>query len=181
MLAPKRDKAHKVELRTYHKSFVDYVSDSTRSRLFCDIEREARELEVQCTIRILAQAPDGIDFGDMVYDMVYMIRGSKSLTGALARGPGTGRSISLTWPFDTKIDSNDDATRLNLYKLAFSNVLEGIRNGESDFCTVFCIRLVTTRWHFYNLIHFPFRELQNLAFASFFLHSSCGCDAETIP
>ncbi|KAF7761611.1 hypothetical protein Agabi119p4_9603 [Agaricus bisporus var. burnettii] len=153
--APPRDQAHLAELRSFHKSFIDYISDFTRSGVFSDIERKVHELKVQCTFRVLEQAPDGVDCGDIDYDL-------RRVAAGILRGCGAGNNISLTWPIDEKIDWNDSRTRLEMYKMAVSNVLAGISLGWSAFCTDFCIRLVITRLHSYDMIEFPFRELQNL-------------------
>ncbi|XP_006464132.1 hypothetical protein AGABI2DRAFT_120910 [Agaricus bisporus var. bisporus H97] len=169
--APPRDQAHLAELRSFHKSFIDYISDFTRSGVFSDIERKVHELKVQCTFRVLEQAPDGVDCGEIDYDL-------RRVAAGILRGCGAGNNISLTWPIDEKIDWNDSRTRLEMYKMAVSNVLAGISLGWSAFCTDFCIRLVITRLHSYDMIKFPFRELQNLVLASFFFHSSYSCDAE---
>ncbi|EKM75091.1 hypothetical protein AGABI1DRAFT_109631 [Agaricus bisporus var. burnettii JB137-S8] len=94
--SPSREEAHMKVLRPFHKSFMDYISDRARSELFTDIELEAYNLTVQCSFRILEQAPDGIDFRNNIYSS---IRGSGSVpAGPLAHGPGTGSNISLTWP-----------------------------------------------------------------------------------
>jgi hypothetical protein len=66
---PGRDKAHKKALQYFHKSFLDYISDFTRSEFSRDIMSEACQLDVQCTFRILEQALDGIDVGDLDYEV----------------------------------------------------------------------------------------------------------------
>ncbi|EKM82027.1 hypothetical protein AGABI1DRAFT_126377 [Agaricus bisporus var. burnettii JB137-S8] len=176
---PERDKAHKSMIRCFHKSFIDYISDSTRSGFSSNIEHEAYELEFHCTFRIFKEAPSGINLNARSMD--YTIHDSNvSEIGELARGPGTGDNISLTWSVDEEIDWTDNGTRLIMYKLAISNVVEGVREGDPAFCTEFCIRLLTTRWRRYNRNQFPFRELQKLVFESFFFYSSHGCDAETM-
>ncbi|EKM74621.1 hypothetical protein AGABI1DRAFT_109932 [Agaricus bisporus var. burnettii JB137-S8] len=62
---PRRNEAHKGNLELFHKSFIDYISDFRRSGLSHDIKHEARELMTQCVLRIINEAPDGIDFGDV--------------------------------------------------------------------------------------------------------------------
>ncbi|KAF7761966.1 hypothetical protein Agabi119p4_9958 [Agaricus bisporus var. burnettii] len=158
LTVPERDKAHEFVLQCFHKSFIDYISDFSRSGLFSDIEHEAHHLEVQCTFRILEQAPDGIDFGDRDY-AIYASGFCR--VGVLACGPGTGCDILPTWPADEEHGKN---TRLEMYKLSVGNVVEGIRNKKSAFCTQFCIRLVTARWCFYDFNYFPYEVLENLVF-----------------
>jgi hypothetical protein len=172
---PERPRAHKKEFRYFHKSFIDYISNFSRSGFSPDIRQEIHQLKIQCTLRILAQAPKGIDCGDVDYHVYSSLR-----LGVLARGPGTGSNIFLTWPVDGKIDWDDRRTRLCIYKMAVANVVEGIRKEESGFCTEFCIHLLTRCFKSYMLSHFPYHHLQNFLFVS----SSCHlpfCDAEIIP
>ncbi|EKM76838.1 hypothetical protein AGABI1DRAFT_115515, partial [Agaricus bisporus var. burnettii JB137-S8] len=159
--APLRDEAHKKMLRPFHKSFIDYISDYTRSRFCLDVNDEAYLLEVQYAFRILEQASHGIDFDDVNY-IIELERSTPF--GALAFGPGTGDNISLAWPVDEEMDWYDDRTRVKLYKLAVSNVVEGIKQGKSAFCTELCIRLITSRFHQYFFNDFPIWELQELVF-----------------
>jgi hypothetical protein len=141
---PGRDEAHKKALQYFHKSFLDYISDFARSEFSRDVISEARQLFVQCTFRILEQAPDGIDVGD---NLNYEVQGD-DVIGVLARGPGTSGNISLTWQLEVEEDSywNDDITRLHVYKRAIGIVADGIRHREQAFCTVFCIRALATRF-----------------------------------
>jgi hypothetical protein len=150
--APGRDRAHLEQLRFFLKSFIDYLSDFARSGFLSDIEHDARQLKVQCTFRILEQAPSGIDFGDVDYYV--------STCGNLARGPGSGGNISLTWPADEGIDWNDNETRLDMYKTAIVNIARGIGKEESMFCTEFCIRHLTTLFESFNHYH-AFRKLHD--------------------
>jgi hypothetical protein len=142
---PGRDKAHKEELQYFHKSFLDYISDFARSEFSRDIISEARQLYVQCTFRILEQAPGGIDVGNFNY----AVQGEEP-AGILAQGPGTGGHISLTWHVESYW--GDNRTRLLIYKTAIGNVADGMRRKEQAFCTVFCIRALATRFeqHFYR-------------------------------
>ncbi|KAF7763848.1 hypothetical protein Agabi119p4_8385 [Agaricus bisporus var. burnettii] len=64
---PKRDDAGRKRLEFFHKSFTDYVYDFRRSGFSPDIRNEARQLMAQCAFRILNEAPDGIDYGDVDY------------------------------------------------------------------------------------------------------------------
>jgi hypothetical protein len=65
---PRRGKAHKEELKPFHKSFLDYISDFTRSGFSPDILRDARQFKAQCAFGILKEAPDGAGFGRVEYD-----------------------------------------------------------------------------------------------------------------
>lgn len=154
---PGRDAAHKKELRFFHKSFIDYIFDFVRSGFSPDITREAHELYVQCTFRIIEQAPDGINAGDVNY----FVRGVYSV-GTLARGPGTGGTIALTWPVDEGSDWDDNKTRLYMYKLAMASVVDVIRRGQQTFCTVFCIRLLATR--FQSFVVLGIRKFHEILF-----------------
>ncbi|EKM76688.1 hypothetical protein AGABI1DRAFT_130983 [Agaricus bisporus var. burnettii JB137-S8] len=134
---PKRDQAHLEKLEPFHKSFIDYVSDSSRSNFFTDMNHEAQQLETECAFRVLNEAPDGIDFGDVDYEFFF---------GTLRRGPGTGDKISLTWP----VDGRGKNMQLNLYKMAIVEIVEGFRKGDPTFMTEFCIRLLITQVDMHN-------------------------------
>ncbi|KAF7763909.1 hypothetical protein Agabi119p4_8446 [Agaricus bisporus var. burnettii] len=133
---PKRDKAHEEKLEPFHKSFIDYVSDPSRSNLFTDMRHEAQQLQTECALRVLSEAPDGVDIGDVDYEFLF---------GTLRRGPGTGNKISLTWP----VDRHNEDTRLALYKLAIGTVAYGMASGIPTFANEFCIRLLIKRFASY--------------------------------
>ncbi|KAF7770591.1 hypothetical protein Agabi119p4_6565 [Agaricus bisporus var. burnettii] len=114
---PRRDTAHLQKLVPFHKSFIDYVSDSSRSNFFLDMRHEALQLKNECAFRVLNEAPNGIDYDDVDYRFAY---------GILRRGPGAGDMISLTWPADEGSTWNGQGTRLSLYKLAFGVVARGL-------------------------------------------------------
>ncbi|KAF7762316.1 hypothetical protein Agabi119p4_8909 [Agaricus bisporus var. burnettii] len=172
---PCQGEAHNYILRFFHKSFMDYICDYTRSDFFLDIKQDAHQLKVQCTLRVLEEAPDGIDFGDTVdYSFWYEPQGlNRSVNfafevdeteyGTLLRDPGVGCHLSLTWPVDGGVDRSDDEIRLYLYKAAISNVVDGIVEGISDFCTEFFVGLLTTRFVDYPLM-FPYDSLQRFVF-----------------
>ncbi|KAF7763851.1 hypothetical protein Agabi119p4_8388 [Agaricus bisporus var. burnettii] len=151
---PKRGKSHEEKLEPYHKSLIDYISDFSRSGFSHDIQRDARQLMTKCAFRVLKEAPDGIDFGDTDYKLWH---------GTVTRGPGTGETISLSWPIVQEVGWNDDETRLSLYKLAMGVVLAGMRRGDTTFHNEFYIRLLTTRFEAYG-DSFPFFALSDLPF-----------------
>lgn len=153
---PRRDKAHEDLLRPFHKSFIDYISDFTRSGFSPDVLDEARQLGSRCAFRILKEAPDGIHSGDVNYRFHY---------GFLARGPGTGEKISLTWLVGESGRWNDRATRLRVYKMAIGAVVAGIERGNPTFQTEFCIRLLTARFEQFGTT-FAHHQLGNLVFVS---------------
>jgi hypothetical protein len=154
---PRRDKAYKEEPRPFHKSIIDYLSDFDRSGFSRDIKNEAQKYRVQYALRISKQAADGVDFGDVDYKFHY---------GILARGPGTGSKISLTWPADEGIqDSDDNESRLMIYKMAVGHLVSGIEHREQAFQTQFCIRLLITGFQSYG-IAFPYDCLRDLVFVS---------------
>jgi hypothetical protein len=138
---PGRDKAPWGQLWYFHKSFIDYISDFARSGFSRDIKREAHDLYARCTFRILQQAPDGIDVGDLDY----VVYNGDTFLGKLARSPGTCGNILLTWHVDEESGLDDNRTRLFIYKQAIANVVVGIERREQAFCTVFCIRALATR------------------------------------
>ncbi|KAF7762006.1 hypothetical protein Agabi119p4_9998 [Agaricus bisporus var. burnettii] len=159
--APPRNEADRRMLGSFHKSFIDYISDFTRSGFSYDIEHEAYQLGVECTLRILGPIPGGIDVGDTNL----FIRGPVSTqVGFLKPGSGTGANIWLSWPFGEETNWPNHMMRLELYRLAVATAVEGIRKGEPAFCTEFCIRLVTSQFDCYIMHHFPYRELQNVVF-----------------
>jgi hypothetical protein len=155
LYVPRRNKAHEEEIKVFHKSFIDYISDFSRSGFSPDIELEAQKLKTQCASRILKEAPDGVNLGDVDYQFVY---------GVLARAPGTGDKISLTWPIEEGVDSHIADMRLSLYKLAIGEVVAGTRRRDPVFQTTFCIRLLTTRFKRYRT--FPYHALRGLVFVS---------------
>jgi hypothetical protein len=138
--APGRDTAHKECLRYNHKSFIDYISDFVRSGVLPDIKHKARQLHVQCTLRILRQTPDGGYVDIFCYELYQSFH-----IGALVYAPGARDSISLTWPVDEESGRDNNRTRLSMYKIAFASVADGIALREQAFYTVFCIRLLATR------------------------------------
>ncbi|XP_006463161.1 hypothetical protein AGABI2DRAFT_179606 [Agaricus bisporus var. bisporus H97] len=150
---PRRGEAHKEKLEIFHKSFMDYISDFRRSGFSHHIEYEARQLKAQCIFRILNEAPDGIDFGDVDYGFGY---------GILRRGPGTGAKISITWPVNES-HGTDNLTRLHMYQVAFHEVVAGMTRGNPIFQSEFCIRILSTRLKEYSR-RFPYASLRNLVF-----------------
>ncbi|EKM75645.1 hypothetical protein AGABI1DRAFT_94713 [Agaricus bisporus var. burnettii JB137-S8] len=152
---PKRDEAHLEKLETFHKSFIDYVSDPSRSDLFTDIHHEAQQLKIKCAFRILNEAPNGIDIGKGDYGFFY---------GILRRGPGIGDKISLTWPVIEGVAESEDAMRLKMYKLAIGVVANGTQSGDSTFRSEFCIRLLAAQFKEHMRIKF-YLTLSELVFA----------------
>ncbi|XP_006454945.1 hypothetical protein AGABI2DRAFT_176303 [Agaricus bisporus var. bisporus H97] len=150
---PRRDEAQLEGIEPFHKSFIDYVSDFSRSGFSRNIEREAQQLKTECAFRILNEAPNGIDFGDVDYAFVY---------GTLGRGPGTGDTISLTWPVGIKVAWANNLTRLKIYKLSVGVVAKNIELGDPIFRSSFCIRLLTTWLVGYD--HFQYHLLHELVF-----------------
>jgi hypothetical protein len=150
LCVPRRDKAHEKCLKPFHKSFIDYISDSARSEFSPEIKHEARQMKTECIFRILNEAPDGIDF-DMSYGTYH---------DRLVRGPGTGDKISLTWVVDEKSDWNDSLTRLNMYKLAIGEVISGMEHGDPTFQSMFCIHLLISRFQHYgsDILHNQLRD-----------------------
>jgi hypothetical protein len=134
-----RDKARKEELQCFHKSFIDYISDFSRSGFSPDIKREARELYARCTFGVIQQAPDGIDVGDLHYE----VRG-EHFAGALTRCSGASHNISLSWSAGEERDWDDNRTRLFMYNVAVVSVVDGIWCGLQAFYNVLCIQLLTT-------------------------------------
>jgi hypothetical protein len=138
---PTPDKAHETQLRLFRKSLIDYLSDYSRSSFSRDIKHESRQLYVQCALRSLEQAPDGFDVGDVDYN----VRAGPTV-GILSRVPGRGANVPLTCEADEESDWNNVRTRLYMYKWAFGSLVGKISLREKTFCTLFRIRLLTTRF-----------------------------------
>jgi hypothetical protein len=134
---PGRDTAHGEDLRCFHKSFLDYICDFSRSGFSHDIQREARELYVQCTLRVLGQAPNGIDVDGLYYDV-----SNEHTIGTLARVSGKSGTISLTWPADGRSAWDDSRPRLFIYQMAVASVVKGIEQRDQAFYTVSHIHLL---------------------------------------
>ncbi|KAF7763457.1 hypothetical protein Agabi119p4_7994 [Agaricus bisporus var. burnettii] len=104
---PKRNQAHEERLHPFHKSFVDYVCDFTRSGFSADIQREALQLK------------------------------TRMLYGTMRRVLGTGDKISLTWPVDNVWwdDSRTrlEAYKLAIGEV-ISGVERGDSAFQSEFC-----------------------------------------------
>jgi hypothetical protein len=157
LLVPRRDLAHCARLKPFHKSFIDYISDFSRSGFSSAIQHEAQQIWTQCVFRILKEAPDGCHFSDENDGFYY---------GFLAHTFGSGDRISLTWPTDKEISLNDHDVRCAMYKLAIGAVAAGVEHGDPVFQTEQCICLLTTRfWSYFNT--FPYYELRDLVFVSF--------------
>lgn len=148
---PSPDEAHNQNLRSFHKSFVDYLSDYARSEFSRDIKREYQELVAEYTFRILEEASDGVDF-DGDYDLAN--------EGTLARGPGDGSNISLSWP-----PGDPDGMRHRMYTKAVSNVTRGFKNREVPFRSASSIHALTSRFETYG-VYFPYFALNNFVFVS---------------
>jgi hypothetical protein len=134
-------KAHSKRLRHFHKSFLDYISDFSRSQFSPDIGHEARQLFIQCTYRIFEEAPDGIDIDDLDYDVADIGGGKITLT----RGPGTGDNISLTWLVEEGSDWHGRLTRFYMYKMAFACVMDGLLFEQEVCSNMFILRLLAAR------------------------------------
>jgi hypothetical protein len=156
LVVPPPDKANCEPLKPFHKSFIDYISDFTRSGFSPHIQDKAQQLKTACAFRVLKEAPDGITLGDVNYRFCY---------GVLLHGPGTGDGISLTWPVEKTDAWNDEAMRLGMYKLAIGEVAAGINHGDLTFQNEFCTCLLTTRFERYSNA-FPHSQLCKLAFVS---------------
>jgi hypothetical protein len=88
---------------------------------------------------------------------------ASEVVGRLARGPGTGSNILLTWQAEEEIYWDDNRTRLLIYKMAIGNVADGIRDREQAFCTMFCIRALATRFDIFSITS---RKLLEVVFVS---------------
>jgi hypothetical protein len=150
LLVPGRDKAHEEGLKPFHKSFIDYISDFSRSGFSSDIQHEAQQIRMQCAFRIIKEVPNGCQFSDRDYAFYY---------GALARTLGVGDQISLIWPTDKGISLDDNDVRRAMYTLAIGSVAAGVNRGDPVFQTESCIRLLITRFRSY-LADFPRYKLQ---------------------
>lgn len=151
---PDPEEAHTYNLRSLHKSFVDYLSDYTRSEFSRDIKREYQELVAECSFRILTEALHGADT-DGDYDMAE--------AGTLLRSPGNSHDILLNWPLG---NPDDNRTRHRMYTLAVSNVIRGVRNQDIPFQCISSIDALTSCFDTYDA-SFPYFALNDLVFVSF--------------
>jgi hypothetical protein len=156
LCVPPRDKAGGDRIRIFHKSFIDYICDFSRSGLFPDIHDEVIRLWNQCTSRILNEVPDGIELG--IYE------------GGLDHGQMASRSanrdkISLTWPVEDGSRWTDSLTRLNMYNMMVKWVLIRASHGDQTFQSELCIRFLTIAFDGYYH-RFPYNELHDVVFVS---------------
>jgi hypothetical protein len=156
LYVPRRDKAHEEELESFHKSFIDYISDFSRSQFSRNIRDEARRLKTHCAFRIFKEVPNGIYFDGADFDFCY---------GTLLLGLDNADKISLAWPFEGTDRWDDRATRLRLYKLAIGEVVAGMERRDPAFRSEFCIRLLTSQLQRYYG-GFPLDELRDLVFVN---------------
>jgi hypothetical protein len=156
LLVPPRDQAHHARLEPFHKSFIDYISNFSRSGFSSDIQHEAQQILNQCAFRILKEAPDGCHFSDANDEFHH---------GLLAHTLGSGDQISLTWPTEKGISWNDNDVRCTMYKLAVGEVATGMKREDPVFQTELCIRLLTTQLQ-RRFDDFPHYELRDLVFVS---------------
>jgi hypothetical protein len=56
----KRHEAHKEGLKPFHKSLIDHIS---RFGYFANIKAEGQQVKPQCALKVLKEAPGGIDLG----------------------------------------------------------------------------------------------------------------------
>ncbi|KAF7763444.1 hypothetical protein Agabi119p4_7981 [Agaricus bisporus var. burnettii] len=152
---PRRDEAYEENLEFFHKSFMDYISDFRRSGFSHDIQHDGLQLMAQCAFRVLNEAPDGINFGDVDYILSY---------GTLRRGPGFGDNISVTWPDDEGIGRDDNEMRLGMYRLSIRVVANGMKRGDPTLQNASCILILSTLFEEYNGLYLPLNLLRNLAF-----------------
>jgi hypothetical protein len=150
---PECHQAHKEVPKPFHKSFFGYLS---RSGLFTNIKLEARQIMIQCALRVLKEAPNGYDCNAVDTSFVY---------GKLAPRSGTGDKISITWPARRGISWDNARTRLSMYQLAIGEVVQGIARRDLVFQTKPYIDLLITQFKFYDA-KFPFNELGDLVFVS---------------
>jgi hypothetical protein len=150
---PERHHAHKRLPQPFHKSFFDHLF---RSGFSSDIKLEARQIVIQCALRVLKEAPNGnaCDTSDLSYHY-----------GILAHHRGAGGKISFSWPTQGGMDWNDASTQQSMYQLAIGEVVQGIERGDPVFQANAYIELLITQFSFHN-IYFPFNELCALVFVS---------------
>jgi hypothetical protein len=151
---PERHEAHSRSPKPFHKSFFDYLS---RSGFSSDIKLEARQIMIQCALRVLNEAPNGYDCD--LNDMFFRY-------GTLAPRSGAGDQISITWPAHGGIRWNNARTRLSMYQLATGEVVQGIKRGDPVFQSKPYIELLTTQFSIHSFEQFPFHELRDLVFVS---------------
>jgi hypothetical protein len=158
LYVPRREKAHKYYLKALHKSFIDFISDFSRSRFSPNILDEARHLKTQCIFRILNEVPRGIGLSHGEFPGLLS-------SGKLASGPDTRDKISLSWLVEKVGGWDDKQTRLHAFILATEEVLRGMEREDPVFQSEFCIRFLTAVYSDY-FPAFPYYQLLNAVFVS---------------
>lgn len=147
----------------FHKSFPDYLRDFDRSGFSPDIRAEIEELKDQITLRIIREAPEGINMDCLDDDNLVYGR------GALKRNSRSNDHISLSWPAEGQIECT--AIRWTMYRKSLWEIMEGFGRGKQVFQSRLCIRALTSCFVRVPSI-FPFKTLRDIAFVSCVKHYS---------
>lgn len=155
LYVPPRDKAGRDNIRAFHKSFINYVCDFSRSGLFSDARDEMIQLRRRCTFRILNEVPDGMELGGF---------GGVLQLGKLASRSATRDKISLTWPVEDAKGRTNNSMRLHMYDMTVSLIIARF-GRDPTFQSELCIRFLTIAFDGYSR-QFPYDELHDLVFVS---------------
>lgn len=155
---PTPEGAADTPLRPFHKSWVDHLRDFRRSGFSPDIMSEAKQLMGQCALRIIQEAPDGVQNGG-VSENKFLSLGH----GTLKNGPGAGDNISVSWP--AVEEDNNRKIEIDMYHVAVLVVMNRLERGEEAFQSLLCLRVMTTCFDELPS-YFPFDAFQDLIFVS---------------
>ncbi|KAF7760578.1 hypothetical protein Agabi119p4_11254 [Agaricus bisporus var. burnettii] len=152
---PAEAATHRLEL--FHKSFEDYLKDFDRSGFSLDINSELQQLRGQCALRVVGEAPDGINLDGLACDFFD--------GGIFKNGRGTGgSSISLSWPVDEHSgEGHLCQLRLDMYHESVWEVMCGFRRKDEAFQSLLCMHLLTTCF-VETPCDFPNSTLRDIAF-----------------
>jgi hypothetical protein len=151
---PSPNEAHRAPLESFHKSFLDYLSDFARSKFSPNVEQEFQALQVQYVFRTLEEVPNGIDFEEEDYSDILDV----------ARGSGHCGDISLAWLAHEDCDIDNDRISFMIYVEALEVVCKGFQR-ETFFRNVLCLQVLTR--HLIDFSNPTHGEVVDVLFVSF--------------
>jgi hypothetical protein len=151
---PLPPEGHREPLESFHKSFLDYLSDYSRSKFSSNIEQEFLALQVQFTLRIMKEVPDGVDrHGEDYYEIL-----------DIARGSGKCDDISLAWPAHEDCDVDNDRISFTIYVEALEVICARFQT-EAAFRSLFYLQVLTR--HLIDFVNPSHSEVLRVLFVSF--------------
>jgi hypothetical protein len=133
---PEPGAADEGRLEFFHKSLQDFILDFDRSELFSDVDSERRRLATEYALRIVGEVPDGLNLSN--------VRDPLHGGGRLKIGWGSRHDISLSWPADEGLESDDDLLRVNMYRQSVMEIVSGFERGEEAFQNPLCTHVLST-------------------------------------